>query len=686
MSSKLTIEEILKELLNGRKLEELSEDELNQIEKTLDREFPDRKKRKVDSVSPNENRISEYKKAVQNSQINTSKLSIIASGKRKDELLFAYDKDGLNQLFFQTSTQNIKKEKTPGGSKQVVVKKLINSELALAIRELLNSFEQQGITDERVPGLSKFRDNFNKIVAPSLPPERILNQVGTEIISDFKNKVLTKEEAVELLKKLKVARLTTPISELFDFVLYLKDSSHKSIKELDIRDDEDRLSYNYYTSHRNSERLYLDYIMFGNIGLAWGDNCADETKLKISDCLKLQNTRDGLEDEFDKHKSKDARIFACYSISQNPYLSEKIAADVLSITDTVFEFFPYPKDYQAIIETIHTNIYKKFSKISKSNPEKREKLDFEMDFERFKDLDSAIWYKGIGLTSNEYSSEKTTMAKKLSESTNDYREYLKQKSEWLWSIADIIDTFDGCDISITKSQIIDYAIYVLAELKNDEIINHLHQKLIDDKKHEKLLFKDYDFDILAGLLSTVSNVHTIIRRVLVSITDNPTGKKLFDDYCYWLDFVNTLNGKNSEEGIASLIKFESHPDNSQIWYSFHEIWTSIRFWLYGFEVNHKRLLQLAKDGWNREKYYKNIKHSDSDDDNVAMSLFTYLTIVCCFGSESEKNDAVEEIKPRPSNIIKSVAKHIKDELKSFGSLKPEYKKVLEELKGVCNEK
>ena len=568
----------------------------------------------------------------------------------------------------------------------VEFKSIQNIELALAIRELLSSFDTQDIGEDKIKGLERFRKEFKKVVAPALPPERKINDSGTQIISKFKSEVITSKDAISRLRELKTHRLTTPISELFDFVLYLKDSSHKSIRDIEIRDDEDRLSYHYYTEHKNDEYIYLDDILFGNIGLVWQDDCSDDTKLKISDCLKLQRERDEgkLEAEFDIHKTKDARIYACYSISQNPYLSAELANEVVGITESAFEYFPYPKDFQAMIDAIHTNIYKKFPDVAlqSENNNKDEKTAFEKLFEAFEKLDNAIWHPGMELSINEHRSKKTVLAKKLGETNNDYRKYIQVRSEWLWAIADIMDTFwvdDYCyGIELTKSQIVEYAFFALFETQHDEIISHLKQKLIDDKKHEKLLLKDYDFYILAGILSISANIHLIIRRLLAVSTGKSEKEKLYKVYSDWRGTADDILGKNPEELIG---KIEEHPDlYGDLWYSFQEIWTGMRFWLKDYNIDSTRVLKLANDGWQREKYYSKLQEK-VDEDNMSMSLFTYLIVCYCFGCEDNKKKALEDMRSMSSEIVKAVAKNIKDELESFGSASNKYKKALEDLKG-----
>ena len=231
-----------------------------------------------------------------------------------------------SEIFKKKSEKNESRKSKSDQKSSVEFKSIQNIELALAIRELLSSFDTQDIGEDKIKGLERFRKEFKKVVEPSLPPERKINDRGTRIVSRFKKKVLTEKRTILMLKLLKGRRLVTPITELFDFVLYLKDSSHKYIRDIEIRDDEDRLSYHYYTGRKNDEYIYLDDILFGNIGLVWQDDCSDDTKLKISDCLKLQRERDEgkLEAEFDIHKTKDAKIYACYSISQNPYLSAEL--------------------------------------------------------------------------------------------------------------------------------------------------------------------------------------------------------------------------------------------------------------------------------------------------------------------------------------------------------------------------
>ena len=255
-------------------------------------------------------------------------------------------------------------------------------------------------------------------------------------------------------------------------------------------------------------------------------------------------------------------------------------------------------------------------------------------------------------------------------------------ASWVWSISIILDNFwidDDCyGIELTKSQIVEYAFFALCEVQNDEIISHLKQKLIDDKKHEKLLLKDYDFYILAGILSMIGNIHTIIRRVLTNTADQLVRQKLFENYKYWLGFTNEILGKNSADLVG---KLEEHPDMyGDLWYSFHEVWTGMRFWLKDYNIDSTRVLKLANDGWQREKYYSKLQEK-VDEDNMSMSLFTYLIVCYCFGCEDNKKKALEDMRSMSSEIVKAVAKNIEDELKSFGSASAEYKKILEDLEG-----
>ena len=632
--------------------------------------------------------ITLYKRCVKSSWINKEFFDLKPCF---EEIFFGKSQSRLSKK--KNDDSNTEGQKTSiaspsDSSKQkssIEVESITNLPLALAIRELLSSFDAQNIGEDKIKGLIQFKTDFDKTVTPSLPPERKINDSGAQIISRFKSEVIASEDAIARLKELKIHRLTTPISELFDFALYLKDSSHKSIRDIEIRDDEDRLSYHYYTEHKNDEYIYLDDILCGNIGLVWQDDCGDDTKLKISDCLKLQRERDEgkLEAEFDIHKTKDARIYACYSISQNPYLSAELANEVVGITESAFEYFPYPKDFQAMIDAIHTNIYKKFPGVTVRNGQvNNDRTAFETAFKDFEKLDSAMWYKGIELTSNKYSSKKTVLAKKLGESNNDYRKYIQLKSEWVWSISIILDNFwidDDCyGINFTKSQIAEYALFVLCEVQHDEIISHLKQKLIDDKKHEKLLLKDYDFDILAGILSISANIHLIIRRLLAVSTGKSEKEKLYKVYSDWRGTADDILGKNPEELIG---KIEEHPDlYGDLWYSFQEIWTGMRFWLKDYNIDSTRVLKLANDGWQREKYYSKLQEK-VDEDNMSMSLFTYLIVCYCFGCEDNKKKALEDMRSMSSEIVKAVAKNIKDELKSFGSASNKYKKALEDLKG-----
>ena len=587
--------------------------------------------------------ITLYKRCVKSSWINTlifestkdfKTIFFDKSGKRKND-----DLNPEEQKTSSTSSSDSNKQKS-----SIEVESIAYLPLALAIRELLSSFDAQDIGEDKIKGLERFWKEFKKVVAPALPPERKMNDSGTQIISKFKSEVITSKDAISRLRELKTHRLTTPISELFDFALYLKDSSHKSIRDIEIRDDEDRLSYHYYTEHKNDEYIYLDDILCGNIGLVWQDDCGDDTKLKISDCLKLQRERDEgkLEAEFDIHKTKDARIYACYSISQNPYLSAELANEVVGITESAFEYFPYPKDFQAMIDAIHTNIYKKFPGVTVRNGQvNNDRTAFETAFKDFEKLDSAMWYKGIELTSNKYSSKKTVLAKKLGESNNDYRKYIQLKSEWVWSISIILDNFwidDDCyGIELTKSQIVEYAFFALCEVQNDEIISYLKQKLMGDKKYESLLLKDYDFHILAGILSISANIHLIIRRLLAVSTGKSEKEKLYKVYSDWRGTADDILGKNPEELIG---KIEEHPDlYGDLWYSFQEIWTGMRFWLNNYEIGGDRMLKLAKDGWNREKYYSDLRHEKADKYNMSMSLFTYLIVCYCFGDEDNKKKA-----------------------------------------------
>ncbi|HOI83042.1 MAG TPA: hypothetical protein PKW30_01915, partial [Campylobacterales bacterium] len=680
-------EKILSELIKKFGLEEVQK-----FFKNTGQTDSQEEKSKYDTINTGPKNIKftpdSYKQHVESNEINTD---IFSSTLDFLEIFFPQKKKLNDSDIVKTGKSSEDKKDDSYQKSSVESKSMQNIELAIAIRELLSSFDTQGISEAKITGLKRFREEFKKVLTPSLPPERKINDSGTQIVSSFKSEVIASEDAIARLKELKTHRLTTPVSELFDFVLYLKDSSHKSIRDIEIRDDEDRLSYHYYTGRKNDEYIYLDDILFGNIGLVWQDDCSDDTKLKITDCLRLQRERNGerLKAEFDSHKTKDAKIYACYTISQNPYLSKKLASEVLGITESAFEYFPYPKDFQAMIDAIHTNIYRKFPDVAlqSENNNKDEKTAFEKLFEAFEKLDDAIWHPGMELSINEHRSKKTVLAKKLGETNNDYRKYIQLKSEWLWSIADIMDTFwvdDYCyGIELTKSQIVEYAFFALCEARHDDIINHLKQKLIDSKKHESLLLKDYDFDILAGILSISANIHLIIRRLLAVSTGKSEKEKLYKVYSDWLDTVDDILGKNPEELIG---KIEEHPDlYGDLWYSFQEIWTGMRFWLNNYEIGGDRMLKLAEDGWNREKYYFDLRHEKADY-NMSMSLFTYLIVCYCFGCEDNKKKALEDMRSMSSEIVKAVAKNIEDELKSFGSASNKYKKALEDLKGVLMER
>ncbi len=492
-----------------------------------------------------------------------------------------------------------------------------------------------------------------------------------------------------MLRKLKNFRLHTPISELFDFVLYLKESSHPLIKNLQVLDNDDRLSYHYFTNNANQNVLYLDDLLFANTGLIWADK-EDDFNIPVSSCVKLRYENDPvvLNNEFNKHKSKEGQLFVCYALSQNQCITSKLAQEILAIIGKKFDFFPYPKDYSALLDSIHMNIYKKFPKIKSSENDIEAGKSFDDRYEEWKTLGDRLWFTGIEFTSNLYASQKVVYAKKYAESKHDYREYLESKKEWLLSVFLIIENLWVKDknygVDLGHTSVIAYVEYTLQESANDEIFEFLKEDLEKKKKYEKdkLYKKDYEFDVLIGLLRIGRYLYLIIKKMLNKLTANEDTERLYDTYLSWIRTTDQMLGLDPVNAIASI---ERHPDVFGIWYAFEENVTSLRFWIIGKEIDERRLLRSAEEFWKTLDKYRLIRHKNIDHTKLSYGLLVYATVTYVFGSEKEKKGMKKEIQDMNKltefkETIKLTIEQIDKEIQKYEASNQCYTAALKSLK------
>jgi len=653
MSEKASILIRFNELCGRINFNNIKLDEQEKIVQTLKEEYSEKEVKQLFSRESEENTKSIDKNSYTQKNITVKHLleTYVANVKPHaidmGDIVYEYTCDALEQLFIDKndSLPVAKVDKVDKVDKAVnkVDKnetKLKNIDLAMAIRDLLQGFEEQKISDIQIKGLAKFSDQFKHIIGSRLPAPRKYQVKTSESIEEFKNKVLTKQECINYLKRLRRNRLEIPISELFDFILYLKESNHPTLNELNIQDGINRYSYSYFTKMTEPfETIYLDNILYANIGLVWEDDNQDESQVKISDCLKLRRETDPkiIQEVFIKCCFKDAKLFACYTLSENPYLSQDLAEDVLNITQSAYRFFPYPEDYRALIAAIESNIYKKFPFIVKKDNEEKFSSNFDTDYNLLKDH---VWYKGLELTSNEYSAKKMIYSKKYSESRNDYREYLESLRQWLLSIEFILNNCKkDYGINTARTNINRYGLFALEYVKNDEIVDFLNSLLIDNKKYEKLLLKDYEFDIIVGLLSVISKLFCIIKKFLYDKNNGVDDKVLFNHFDLWTKFINNILGTNS---IENLTKIEYHPDvYGKLHYSFEEILLSIRFWTRGYQIDNDRLKALTFNRWNNYQNYVNLKLIDRQ--GYIYLLLTCMVAIFIVGTEDEKKNIVQDI-------------------------------------------
>lgn len=642
--------------------------------------------------------INDHKKSQKNHPMITSYQDIVrSSGINISKLQDFFDKytDTLTEVFVSKIPSNTSKQKgknsqnsqdLEAGDVKMILK---NPDLAAAIRELLEGFQEHKITDKTIKNLNKFRTSFDKIVKPLISPSRKINDSGIKIIRQFKEEVFNHEKSLEHLRKLKRFRLHTSISELFDFVIYLKESNHPSIKKLQILDCDDRLSYGYFIKNEIEYGIFLDDLLFANTGLVWIDK-EDDYSISISSCIKLHYESDPiiLTDEFNKHKNKNGKLFACYSLTQNRHITKELAQEVLAIKEKTFDFFPYPKDYSAIIGAIDVNIYTRFPDITANEHGQDNWMNFDDQFQEYKDYDETLWYTGTEFTSNSYSAKKAVYAKKYSESKNDYLEYLQCKKEWLWSISLIVDKLwiadENYGIDLTNTNVIKYVQFALEHTLEDEVFEFLKIDFEIEKKYEKelLIRQGYDFETVVGLLLIGRYINLIIKKVLRKLKDVPSQDSLYEIYRHWISYIDGMLGSDSITAIALL---ESHPEVfGSLWYSFEESVITLRFWIIGKKIDECRVKLLTEKFWNSLKVFRKIQHSKVEDKHLILGLFMYASTRYLFGNDEEKRYVKKEMidlkqDDNSKKIIKNMRVQIENELKEYGSKNQDYERALRKL-------
>lgn len=637
----------------------------------------------------------DYRQAVSGNGINTilleTRIFILKEFQLQQFFFGSYDHESVVINKASEQDDSTSKIKNSEESDLKIKTGLKYPDLAISIRDLLKGFKDQDIAEENINHLNEFRITFNKTVLPFLSPLRIINDEGKKIIHEFKKEVFSQEKNFKMLQKLKSLRLHTPISELFDFIIYLKESSHPLIKNIQILDSDDKLSYSYFSNNDNNKNvLFLDDLLFANTGLIWADK-EDDFNIPIFSCIKLryENNLDILNNEFDKNKKKEGKLFVCYALSQNQCMTKEQAQEIFAIIEKKFDFFPYPTDYSALINSIYANVYKKFPNIKASMHYIEAGKSYDVRYEEWKKLGTRLWFKGIELTSNLYVSQKVIYAKKYGESKHDYREYLESKKEWLWSISLIIDNLWISDknygVDLDHTSVIKYIEFALQETLDDEIFEFLKKDLEKKKKfdYDKLYKKDYEFDILIGLLRIGRYIYMLIKKILRKLKDKQdASERFYYIFCKWKSTTDHVLGSDPVNVIASL---ERHPDVFGIWYAFEENVTSLRFWIIGKKIDEKRLLSATEEFWKTLDKYRLIRHKNIDDTKLSYGLLMYASMKYMFGSEEEKKDVKKEMHDMSRNkelntTISKMIEHIKKEIHEYGALNQRYAAALESLR------
>ena len=282
-----------------------------------------------------------------------------------------------------------------------------------------------------------------------------------KLIKSFKSKIFTSYEYKEKLKDISNHSMYILHNELFDLVLYIKQSLQEEVR---ILENDAKYSFKFFLKNdKNSSMDVMLNELFPLSGFSFGkikdSHLLSFDELSQATYISDKQKQTSLLNAFKNHENV---LYLCYAFSYNPSIDESFARAILKCVNQLDYLFPFSEDVSTTIFEIERNLEQKFPDLEIENEQVK-------SLKKHQPFPSIHSIQGFELINIEHASTKVMNARYSSLNL-----YMNELESFLTIIVESIDSALMVNESseVMKRYFNNYLIYLYELMKQDRDLKY----------------------------------------------------------------------------------------------------------------------------------------------------------------------------------------------------------------------